>query len=106
MPIANSVAIISAVRPNSAPTNTIIADIPTNSRNVFSLLACGCQVMGVSSYDLITAEQRLGGRFRFRSVRTGSAVPADGVVDQRLQRLPAGTLGQQTQLVPRPVCVP
>ncbi|WP_264992277.1 hypothetical protein [Mycobacterium montefiorense] len=36
-----------AVLPNNEPTNTIIADMPANNRKVFSLLACGCQVIGV-----------------------------------------------------------
>ncbi|EUA22386.1 hypothetical protein I553_2549 [Mycobacterium xenopi 4042] len=43
-------AISNAVRPNRLPTNTISADMPTSSANVFTLLACGCQVIS-SSYE-------------------------------------------------------
>ncbi|PQM46375.1 hypothetical protein C1Y40_03454 [Mycobacterium talmoniae] len=38
MPTANSAARNNAVRPNSAPTNTISADIPTSSANVLNVL--------------------------------------------------------------------
>ncbi|BBZ73430.1 hypothetical protein MPRS_45230 [Mycobacterium paraseoulense] len=47
IPTANSTARNMAVLPNSDPTNTINADIPTNRAKVFNLLAWGCQVIGV-----------------------------------------------------------
>ena len=50
MPTANSTARNRMLLPNSAPTNTISADIPTSNKNVLALLACGCQVIGASSY--------------------------------------------------------
>src|SRR6185437_5560111 len=101
MPTANSTASHIIVGPNSRPTNTMIADIPTNRAKVFSLLAWGCQVISVSSYEhpgkLSTASPTTG--------MTGevpqSAVPADRVLDQSFQRVSAGHIGQAGQLMAR-----
>jgi|GEM_PF-5935093 len=45
MPIAMITDMNMTFRPNSEPMNTINADIPTSSTNVFIRLAVGCQVM-------------------------------------------------------------
>src|ERR1700739_1132826 len=104
MPTAKSTAKSRAVLPNSAPITTINVDIPTNRAKLFNVLACGCQVISVLLrthsrtlvYCLLLLIQRLKRRWRFRGALT---VPADGVCDQRLQRLPAGEIGQKCQLL-------
>src|ERR1700761_2017819 len=107
MPTAKSTARSRAVFPNSAPTNTINVDIPTNRAKVFSLLACGCQVISVLLGELRTLVccrlqpiQRPGRPAGFRDPpHWALAVPADRVVDQRLERPPAGDVGQKSQLL-------
>src|SRR5882757_6474241 len=100
IPTANSAARTNAVRPNSAPTATIIADIPTNSTKVFSLLACGCQVICVCPPRNtvscgIPLSQRPGRPSGFHSALAAAlAVSADRVVDQCLQCAPPGNVGQ------------
>src|SRR5436853_6374277 len=100
MPIANSTASHIAVLPNSEPTSTINTDIPTNRAKVFSLLAWGCQVIGVLlGPRIVCGLQPIERAKRRAGLRNPLAVPADGVVDQLTQRAPPGPGGQKGPLL-------